>query len=416
MREARRAVSVGASQGGFTLVELVVGIAILGIGFLALAGATTAGTRLIVQGKQRQAATEEANGRLEHIRNVPYAQVALTTTPAHSADAADPDYYVDPSGPNYDHAHSGTYEPIVIDATAGQVLHLDGTVVVGSTSLSVYQYVTWVDDPGITGTQDYKRVTIAVTYAASSNPGRARSVQVSALLTSGTVSVGGSQSGATQGSGSTPTPSPTPTPTPTAGCSDHDESTFSILSGTGSQVGFTASTSVTISLEPEADACTPVTVELSNDGATWGTPITYDPATPTVSWTLTAGDGSKSVWAKFRNSAGTTHTAGPKTITLDATPPTVPGTLTRTVGCSGSDRTVNLSWGTSSDTNFLGYRVYKNTNNAGFTALLTTATQSGSDTHAKTLNSVDFKVVAYDKAGNEGNATNVISLAKNVCS
>ena len=96
--------------------------------------------------------------------------------------------------------------------------------------------------------------------------------------------------------------------------------------------------------------------------------------------------------------------------------PTVPGTLTRTVSCSGSDRTVHLGWGVSTDTNFHGYRVYKSTDGTTWSAIDTASSLSYDDVHKKNLDSVRFYVVGYDRAGNESNATNTVSLSKNQCS
>jgi hypothetical protein len=143
---------------------------------------------------------------------------------------------------------------------------------------------------------------------------------------------------------------------------------------------------------------------------------TYDATAPNPSWTLTNGDGLKSVWVQYLDGVGNESSVGPMTVTLDMTPPTVPGTLTRTVSCSGNDRTVTLNWGVSTDTNLLGYRVHRSVNGDPFTTLGSVATTSMNDTHSKTLTSVSFRVVAYDKAGNEGNPTDVITLSKNQCS
>ncbi|MGZ4205384.1 MAG: hypothetical protein ACXVQW_08850, partial [Actinomycetota bacterium] len=74
------------------------------------------------------------------------------------------------------------------------------------------------------------------------------------------------------------------------------------------------------------------------------------------------------------------------------------------------------SWGSSTDTNFLGYRVYQSTNGGIWTSITTTSTLTTSDTDAKTLDSVSYEVVGYDKAGNESAPTNAISLSKNKCS
>ena len=70
-------------------------------------------------------------------------------------------------------ALSGLYEwgeetqpadPLVVDGTGGAVVHVS-TWSDGQSRLSgsIYRYVTWVDDPNIPGTEDAKRVTIAVT-------------------------------------------------------------------------------------------------------------------------------------------------------------------------------------------------------------------------------------------------------------
>ncbi|MFA5889353.1 MAG: hypothetical protein WDA27_00120 [Actinomycetota bacterium] len=402
-----------SEAAGFTLVELMAGLSILVVGFAALASASGAGSRLLVQGRQRHLAAGEANARIEQVRNIPYANVALNATPAHSTDEGDPDYFVDTLG-NFDDGGDGTYEPLVVGAD-GAVAHIDGPFTSGVTRLTVYQYVTWVDDPAVSGAQDYKRVVIVVSFDAAANPGRAHTVHASALLTSGSVTVGGSQAGATQG---TPSPSATPTPTPTGGCAGDTQGptgSFTILSGTGASEGFTASRSVTISVAP-SDPCAPISVALSNDNSTYGTQFTYNSALPTVSWTLTTGDGGKHVWARYSDALGNVSTVGPVGITLDATPPGVPGTLTKTASCQGSSRTVNLAWGSASDAHLLGYRVYKRVDAGAFLALLTTSANSSSDTDSKTLSSLEYRIVAYDRAGNEGSPTNVVSLAKNACS
>lgn len=405
-----------SGEDGFGLVEIISSLAIIFVGFFGLASAIGSSARMVTQGGQRQIATNEASALLEDLRNVPYASVALSTQPAHLADATNPDFYVDDGGLGYDYDHDGTFEDLIVDTAGGQVTHV-GQVVVEPTSLTVYQYVTWVDDPSITGTHDYKRVTAVAVYPAST-PGRANSVQVSALLTEGSIAIGGVTLGATQGSAA-PTASPTPSPSSTAGVCNGEgvapSGSLTILSGTGAQIGYTASTTATLSLSA-SDPCTPIEYQLSNDNITYAGWTTYDAGAPTASWSLTAGDGSKSVWVHYRDGAGNQSTVGPASIILDQTNPPVPGTLTRTVNCSGNDRTVNLSWGVSTDTNHLGYRVYKSVNGGAYALLASTATSSQSDTDAKTLTSLSYKAVAYDKAGNEGNATDVITLAKNQCS
>jgi len=405
---------LGRDEEGFTLVELMGSLTLLAFGFIALATASSTGSRLLAQGKQRQAATEVASRQVEHIRNIPYDNVALSSTPAHSADPDNPDYWV--SGDGYDHDENATYETLVTDTSDGHIEHVED-VTVGSTLLRAYHYVTWVDDPDVTGTEDYKRVTVVVKYLAPANLGRPQTVRASTLLTTGTVSIGGTAM--TSQAGTVPLPSPSPAPVPSGTCSGDTTGptgTFTILSGTGADEGFTASTTVTLSLAP-SDACLPITVKLSNNNVSYGDSVTYDPNNPTTTWTIASGDGQKSVWAKFVDGLGNTRTVGPKTITLDQTRPVMPlGLNVASVSCSGSNRTVSLTWGAASDTNLVGYRLYRSIDSEPWTIVKVTASFTASDTHIKTLDSVRFRVVAYDKAGNESDPTQEQAFAKNQCS
>lgn len=405
-----------ADEAGISIVEVMAAMTILSVSFVALAGASATGLRLVSGSGQRQAATEIANARLEHLRNIPYPEVALPTALTQATDPEDPDASISADGSRYDVTGSGGWEDLVV-GSGGAVAHIEDPVAVGKVQLTTYQYVTWVDDASASGAQDYKRLTVIVKYKRPVQDARARWVRVSTLLTPGTVTVGGTVSGPQAGSTSSPTPSPTLTPPGLCvGDDDQPGGTFSILSGTGAQAGFTASTSATISLAP-SDPCAPITVALSNDGTTFGSAITYDALNPTVTWTLPAGDGSKSVWARFTDAVGNVASLGPEAITLDMTKPATPGTLVKAnVVCSGTNRTVTVSWGSSMDVNFLGYRIYKSVDNAPFVTLATSASTSISDTDRKTLDSLRYKVVGYDKAGNESIATNEVSLAKNQCS
>jgi prepilin-type N-terminal cleavage/methylation domain-containing protein len=399
-------------EGGFTIVELMAALSVLAIGFVSLAASLGIGFKQITLGRQRQTATEIANARIEHLRNVPYTSVSLSSTPVHSTDVDSPDYFISSDNSQYDYSGQESFEDLVVDSSSGQVLHLEDPVAVGTTTMSVFQYVTWLDQAN-----NVKRLTVVVTYRPAAIEGAAQMVRISTLFTPETITVSGTAPGATQGS-SSPTPSPTPTPTPTTPCTGDTSAptgTFSITSGTGSDIGYTASTTVALSLS-FSDGCTPITLHLSNDGATYGTAITYDPLNPTVSWTLTAGGGTKNVYAQVFDGLSNMQTIGPKTIVLDTTVPTVPGTLSRTLSCAGSDRTVHLSWGSSTDTNFKGYRVYQSINSAAWSAIGTSSSSTFTDSNKKALDSVRYFVVGYDKAGNESNATNTISIAKNQCS
>ncbi|HEX9696366.1 MAG TPA: hypothetical protein VGB64_08630 [Actinomycetota bacterium] len=406
-----------AREEGIALVELTGALTILAIGFLALAAGLGGSFKQIALSRQRQVASEIGNGRVEHLRNVPYSYVAVSSDVTHNSDPTHPDYFVDDPTNSFDYSGTGTFEPLIEDATTGQVQHFESPVVVGATTLTVFQYVTWVDDPAIDGTQDYRRVTVVVQFNAPASQGVSRLVRVSSYFTPGNVSLGGVTPGASTGS---PTPSGTasPSPTPSGSCSGDTTAptgTFDIYGGTAAEAGYTGGRSVTLAFSGVADLCLPIRWRFSNDGSVYTDPITYDSVNPSVAWGLPGGDGTKQVWGKLADGNGNELTIGPKSVVLDTTKPTVAGTLARTVACAGSDRTVNLSWGSSTDDNLRGYRIYKRIDGGAWIELATVSATSRSDTDKKSYDSLQYYVVGYDKAGNESDATNIVSLAKNQC-
>lgn len=394
-------------EAGFTTIELMAALSVMAVGFFALAGALGIGLRQITLGRQRQTAAEIANGRIEHLRNVPYEAVALSTQPVHTTDEDSPDYFISGDDTQYDVTGDGDYEDLIVDDVGGQVLHLEDPVGVGTTTMEIWQYATWYDQ-----SNNVKRLTVVVVFKPQVLA-PSRMIRASTFFTPGTVTIEGENAGANQGSGVS-TSVPTPAPTTCVGDATAPTGSFTILSTSGQQ-GYTSTTSVAIGMSL-SDTCTPIAVQFSNDGVLYGNEVTYDASNPTASWTIESGDGTKSVWMKARDANGNTNTFSSQSIVLDTIDPSVPGSLTRTVSCSGSNRTVTLSWGTSTDAHFLGYRLYVSTNSGDWTVLGTTSLLSESHTHLKTLDSVRYYVVGYDAAGNESDGTNTVSLSKNQCS
>ncbi len=338
---SRSAAATGYGSDGFTLIELIVAISLLATvagGFVASLGL---GFKTIALARQRQTAASIAEARLEHLRGVPYSNIALPSGLSKSSDATNPDSGVSVDGTQYNIDGKGTMEPLVV-ASGGAVLHLEDPVTVGTTVMQIYQYVTWVDDAGIPGTQDYRRVTVIVVFK-----------------------------------------------TPT-------------LNG------------INLAL---SDQCTPIQARVGNNDGSWSAWTPYDLTNPLLSWAVTAGDGTKQVNVQATDKVGNSATIATLSVIVDTTKPTVPGTLTRTVSCSGPSRTVTLSWGIATDTNFRGYRIYRSTDGVTWSVFVQVSQTTVSDnTLKKTLDSVRYYVVAYDKAGNESNATNTIALSKNQCS
>jgi hypothetical protein len=121
------------------------------------------------------------------------------------------------------------------------------------------------------------------------------------------------------------------------------------------------------------------------------------------------------VHAKVRDGLGLERTLDPQSVILDTVAPGTPGTLVASLSCSGTDRTVTLTWGTSSG-GPVGYRVYESDNSGAWAVQTTTSMLTHTTSHKKSLDSVRFYVAAYDAAGNESDASNIISIAKNQCS
>jgi type II secretory pathway pseudopilin PulG len=172
-------------EEGFTLVEAMAALSILTIGIFAVAQALTAGLATTGLSRQRLAARAALDQQMEDARTLNYDNLVLSDPSplAHSATSTNPDYWVDQSAETYDPDGTGSLsaEPLIRVAGASPALqHYQNPLVVGSTTYTVYRYVTWVDvpdngcvtvtvqcgsstlDPG-TG-HDEKRVTIVVTW------------------------------------------------------------------------------------------------------------------------------------------------------------------------------------------------------------------------------------------------------------
>ena len=92
--------------------------------------------------------------------------------------------------------------------------------------------------------------------------------------------------------------------------------TVSINSG----AAYTLTTAVTLSLSATDDSGTVSQMQFSNDNVTYSTP---EPYATTKSWTLTSGDGPKTVYVKFKDPAGHWSNPVPDSITLDTVPPAI---------------------------------------------------------------------------------------------
>jgi prepilin-type N-terminal cleavage/methylation domain-containing protein len=409
-------------ERGFTLVEFVVALSLIAIVAVGFVTSISLGFRTVAVARQRQTASELASARLEHLRNVPFTEIAMSTAPSHNADVTHPDHWV--NGSKYDVNGAGNLEDLIIDTQPasvdgdpiGDVLHMEDPVPVGSTVMEVYQYATWAEVDKVA------RVTVVVRFKAPAANSVNQMVRASTLFTVGTVTfTPGATSTTTPGPTTTTTAPPSTTTTTSGACvgdATPPTGTFSIGSSGAADAGYTASKNVTLHLS-FTDACLPIVANFSNDGTDWGTDVTYDAASPQVSWPLTSGSGVKTVHGRVRDGAGNMVTLASGTIELDETAPTTPPNVAYTVSCQGSNRTINITWGASTDVegNLRGYRVSRSTDGTSWNEIGLVSAAPYSEVHAKGLTSVRFRVAAYDRAGNLSTTapTPPISLTKNQC-
>jgi hypothetical protein len=222
--------------------------------------------------------------------------------------------------------------------------------------------------------------------------------------------------------------------TPAPGCSgggNPPNGSLTLISGNGATAGFTNSTSVQATLAVGDDNCLDVMAKLSNNGTTWTDIVLMCTkqcaevppragmgvlSPTTVAWTIPGGNGSKTIYLKFTDGNGGDSAVYTKTITLDQTDPTMPGSF-GLASCTkhGNDRTFTFTWTASSDTNFLGHRLYRSIDSGGYTAIGTVAGNSISDTVNQNLEQVRYYAVGYDSAGNESNDTEILTFGRKVC-
>ena len=409
-----------------SIVELGVAMAVLSVAVIGVMGSMGSGLSLVGESKQRSAGSAVAQERLERVHKVPYTRIALYEQPVHSGDTNNPDNAVTTDG-KYQ-VDGSTQESLVVctaittcqdtdgSPLVGALKHVDDPVKLGATQFNVYQYVTWHIDPSVSSTQPaYKRVVVIVTWKFPVRSGLSHSVTASSFIGPGGVILAAASPTSSPTPTPTPSPSPTPSPTPTPTSTQGPAcGVLAILSGTGATQGYTNSTNLQVQLSGTGN-CTPASADLSNNGTTWAPAATIFPAN--VTWSIPSGDGTKTVYARFHDSSGNLSVVS-GVIVLDQTkPPTITNLRTVTCTISGSNRIVSLTWdgNATTDTNFLGYRVYKSIELGAYAQLLTTGSQSANDTDSKSYSSVRYVVRAYDRAGNESLDSNALPFSKNNC-
>ena len=184
----RSGLSSFRAEEGFTLVEVLLACLIAGTGLLATVVTFDTSRDLVSFAEKKEAMVHVGEREIERILTLDYEKVALDSAPPPAPDPADPGYYVQ-AGPSYRwnqraDAQPPHTEPLVIDP-AGEIPAASTSWSDGRLSGRVERFVTWVDDATCgslcAGTQDYKRVTVAVTVNGRGGP--TKPILLSTLVT-----------------------------------------------------------------------------------------------------------------------------------------------------------------------------------------------------------------------------------------
>jgi hypothetical protein len=97
-----------SAESGISVVEVLVAAVILALSALAIATLSTGATHSTFRAEQDQVVVNRLQNELEHIRQLPFSQVALTAKPTRSSDIADPRARVSADGTHFDMNRNGT--------------------------------------------------------------------------------------------------------------------------------------------------------------------------------------------------------------------------------------------------------------------------------------------------------------------
>ncbi|MBN1960033.1 MAG: carboxypeptidase regulatory-like domain-containing protein [Deltaproteobacteria bacterium] len=130
------------------------------------------------------------------------------------------------------------------------------------------------------------------------------------------------------------------------------------------------------------------------------TTAAYEPFVFSRSWTLELGDGTKQVWACFKDGVGNTTTAN-NSIILDTTPPGTPDLTVDEL----TDRYTTVHWSIPSDIDLAGFTLERRLDNEGSYTIVAAALSPGVTSYTDLIDAADlgharyFRIRAFDTHG-----------------
>ncbi len=195
------------AEDGVTLIELLVTILVLTVGILGLLGAFTSARKLTFLSERRTSVAHRAQLEIERLQTIPYGELLMSSTPTHSAEITNPDYYVKEGSPTeYQYGTSSTEAETLAIAKIGECTSFVKTECgvistsptgrkcsekvgacewgEGTLTGNVYDFVTWHHDTNTTctKTENYKRLTVVVTVKVPSGSRAVAPTRVSTLI------------------------------------------------------------------------------------------------------------------------------------------------------------------------------------------------------------------------------------------
>lgn len=162
-------------EDGFSFVEVLIGAVILIVGIFAVIMSFDAVRRMSSNSEAQTVRAQVAEKDLQQIISRGYDAIGLNSTPTHSTDPKNPNYYVNGSTFQWDLSTSSRTETLCTTSTG-----CTGSIAPGPTSWSsagasgnIYRFVTWVNDActgACSSTTDFKRVTVMVTQNNQDGP------------------------------------------------------------------------------------------------------------------------------------------------------------------------------------------------------------------------------------------------------
>src|SRR5207249_7571649 len=176
----RRLRSRVRSEGGFTLIELMVAVGIMLVALLALAYTATIGFSDIALARQRQSASGLANQTMEQMRALPFDVLKKGLSNADLTSGSDPNIT---GGCGATYCYRGEQNPRGANPNVVPLVPHSQTIMVGPTTYTVKSYVTYYKN---VTTSNTFRLTVVVTWPNTARRGVSSTVQTQTIAYSGT--------------------------------------------------------------------------------------------------------------------------------------------------------------------------------------------------------------------------------------